>query len=90
MVLAACQTTAPGGESGGPPTDLPLMGGCRDAGGPCRKVGEDGFTSAFLDDAADLVACPGGTAGLSGFGPEAGARLVAAKDGWVVISVPRR
>ena len=90
VVLAACQTSAPGGESGGPPTDLPLMGGYRDADDACRRVGEDGFTNAFLDDAADLVACPEGTADLSGLGPDIGARVVAEKDGWVLISVPRR
>jgi hypothetical protein len=90
VVLAGCQATAPGGERGGSPTDLPLMGGYRDADDACRRVGEDRFTNAFLDDAADLVACPEGTADLSGLGPDTGARVVAAKDGWVLISVPRR
>lgn len=89
-LLAACQTGAPGAGRPEPPTTLPLMGGYRDAEDACRRVGEDAFTNAFLDDAADLVACPEGMVELSGLGPETGARAVATKDGWVLISVPRR
>lgn len=88
-LLAACQTDAPGaGRSES--TTLPLMGGYRDASDACRRVGEDAFTNAFLDDAADLVACPAGVVELSGLGPETGARVVATKEGWVLVSVPRR
>lgn len=87
--LAGCQQTE-AEKPGGPATTLPLMGGYRDQGDACRRVGEDAFTNPFLDDAADLVACPSGVADLSGLGPETGARQVAARDGWVLFSVPRR
>lgn len=89
-LLAACQQPAADPPPTGPATTLPLMGGYRDAADSCRRVGEDAFTNPFLDDAADLVACPAGVAGLSGLGPETGARPVAVKDGWVLFSVPRR
>lgn len=88
-LLAGCQATEPM-RDGGLATDLPLMSGYRDAGDACKRVGEDAFTNRFLDDAADLIACPAGVAELSGFGPESGAAQVAVKDGWVLISVPRR
>lgn len=94
MLLAACQAWAPDGEQDDPPrglpTSLPLIGGYRSPGDSCRRVGEDAFTNAFLDDAADLVACPKGDVALSGLGPETGARVVATKEDWVLISVPRR
>lgn len=87
--LAGCQAAEPMRDSW-LATDLPLMSGYRDAGDACKRVGEDAFTNRFLDDAADLIACPAGVAELSGFGPESGAAQVAVKDGWVLISVPRR
>ena len=83
--LSACDTPATHGQT----TSLPLREGYRDPGDACRRVGEDSFTNQFLDDAADLIACPEGVAALSGFGPETGARAVANKDGWILISVPR-
>ena len=86
IVLSACQDGTPNGGV----ASLPLMGGYRDANDRCRRVGEDAFTNPFLDDATDLVACPEGVANLSGFGPETGARVVGHKNGWALISVPRR
>lgn len=90
LLLGACQATGPQAGRHDPPTTLPLMGGYRDANDRCLRVGEDAFTNPFLSDAADLVACPQGVAELSGLGPETGAQAVAAKDGWVLISVPKR
>jgi hypothetical protein len=85
-ILAGCQATAPDPVPQGLETTLPLMGGYRDATDRCRRVGEDAYTNAFLDDAADLVACPAGVADLSGLDTAA---RVAVKDGWVLFSVPR-
>lgn len=91
VLLAACQAGAPEDKPPrGLPTSLPLIGGYRSPGNSCRRVGEDAFTNQFLDDAADLVACPNGDVALSGLGPETGARVVATQDDWTLISVPRR
>jgi hypothetical protein len=87
LLLAACQPAAPGAPPPGLATTLPLMGGYRDASDGCRRVGEDAYTNRFLDDAADLVACPAGMAGPSGLDSAA---PLATKDGWALFSVPRR
>ncbi len=86
MLLSACQAGTPDAVPPGLETTLPLKDGYRDAADRCRRVGEDAYTNRFLDDAADLVACPEGVADLSGL--ETAAR-VAVKDGWVLFSVPR-
>lgn len=84
--LVGCQERS----SDGPETTLPLLGPYRDAHDSCQRVGEDAVTSAYLDDSADLIACPVGVAGLSGFGAESGAKSVRQVGHWVLISVPRR
>lgn len=87
LLLTACRPAAPGAPRAGLETTLPLMVGHRDADDICRRVGEDAYTNRFLDDTADLVACPAGVAGPSG---RDSAARVATKDGWVLFSVPRR
>ena len=72
-------------------TALPLFGdGYRFKGDICRRVGEDDFTNAFLDDAADLVACPEDAENLGVFVIDTGAIEVARRDGFVLYSVPVR
>lgn len=87
VVLAACT----------PPTEtntettLPLFGdGYRFEGDGCRKVGEDAYTNQYLDDAADLVACPESTDDLDIFVIDLGAIEVARRDRYVLYSVPIR
>ncbi|WP_261400079.1 hypothetical protein [Leisingera daeponensis] len=72
------------------PIHLALFGdGYPNAGDPCRRAGESAYTNQFLDDAADLVACPPGTdPGL--FAYTTGGRQVAKVDGWYLFSIPRR
>jgi hypothetical protein len=72
------------------PSDLPLFGeGYPNPGDPCRRVGESATTSRYLDDAADLVACPPSTdAGLFAF--TYGATELERIEGWMLFSVPRR
>lgn len=85
LPLAACvQPATPG------PTSLPLMGGYRDPADPCRRVGEDAFTNQFLDDAADLVACPAGMENMGVFVTETAARRLTDAAGYTLFSVPRR
>ena len=73
------------------PTTLPLFGdGYRAEGDQCRRVGEDAFTNQFLDDSADLVACPDGMENLGVFALDTGGVEVARVPGYVLYSVPLR
>lgn len=87
LALAAC-APAPAPVTG---NTLPIFGdGYRFKGDLCRRVGEDDFTNQFLDDAADLVACPADAENLGVFVIDTGAIEVAQRDGYVLYSVPRR
>jgi hypothetical protein len=85
-LLAAC-TTEPEPAT----TSLPLFGdGYRFSGDACLRVGEDAYTNQFLDDAADLVACPEDLENLGVFVTDTGAQEVARRDGYILYSVPIR
>lgn len=90
--LAACQvsiTEAPA-QRPVPPADFAVFGsGFPNAGDPCRRAGESAFTGQFLDDAADLVACPPGV-DTATFAANFQARVVARRDFWTLFSIPRR
>ena len=82
-LLAACQPAPP-------PEPLPLFGtGYRAEGDPCLRVGENSYTNQFLDDSADLVACPEDMENLGVFALDTGGVEVARRDGYVLYSVPR-
>lgn len=89
--LAACsgpavRPTAP--ETA--PEALRLVGdGYPEPGAPCRRAGESPATAGFLDDAADLVACPPRVDPL-GFMRSSGGMQVATVEGWYLFTVPRR
>lgn len=91
--LGACEIiTLPAPPDRGPvaPADFAVFGsGFPNAGDACRRAGESDFTSQFLDDAADLVACPPG-ADKETFAANFQAREVARRDMWTLYSVPRR
>lgn len=84
VTLAACDPVAV-------QDPLPIFGdGYRAEGDPCRRVGESDFTNQFLDDAADLVACPEDMENLGVFVIDTGGVEVARTQGYVLYSVPRR
>jgi len=89
--IAACTESAPpAGPEAAPPAELGLFGdGYPQPGDPCRRAGETGFTNRFLDDAADLVACPAGPVSdaLAGM---PGASEAGRVDGWILYSIARR
>ncbi len=88
LFLSAACTPTPEPVSG---TTLPIFGdGYRFKGDICRRVGEDAFTNQFLDDAADLVACPEDAENLGVFEIDTGAVEVGRRDGYVLYSVPVR
>lgn len=72
-------------------SDLPLFGdGYRTAEDPCQRVGESSETVNFLDDAADLVGCPSGSAAAASFQSDTGGIPVATLSGYDLFSVPVR
>ncbi len=84
ILIAACTPAVA-------PEPLPLFGdGYRADGDQCRRVGENAATNAFLDDAADLVACPEDMENLGVFAIDTGGVEVARLQGYVLYSVPTR
>lgn len=85
MLLTAC-TPAPTPVSG-----LPFFGeGYRFKGDACRRLGESDLTQDYLDDAADLVACPEDLENLGVFVIDYQARELERTQGHVIYSVPVR
>ena len=85
LATAACDPMTP------PADPLPIFGdGYRADGDPCRRVGENDYTHQFLDDAADLVACPEDMENLGVFVLDTGGVEVARTQGYVLYSVPVR
>lgn len=83
-LIAACEPVPPA-------EPLPLFGdGYRADGDQCRRVAENDFTNQFLDDAADLVACPEDMENLGVFVIDTNAQEVARTQGYVLYSVPLR
>lgn len=56
----------------------------------CKLVGESPATAEYLDDAADLVACPSDYEGLGVFVTETGGREVATFGNYTLFSVTYR
>jgi hypothetical protein len=94
LVLAACQPAAEDLPLPEPPPEpgssLMFLSGYRDPADPCRGVGESAETVEYLDDAADLVACPADMENLGVFVTETGGRRVGQVGPWALFSVPRR
>ena len=88
LLLAACDPVPVAVPVDDP---LPLFGpGYRADGDQCRRVGENAFTGEFLDDAADLVACPEDMENLGVFAIDTGGVEVARTQGYVLYSVSVR
>jgi len=86
VILSACTPEAdftPGPE-------LPFVRDYRAEGDECFLVGEGEDTVKYLDDAADLVACPTDYEGIGVFVTETGATLLDAFPAFTLFSVPVR
>ena len=82
--LAACAPVS------APAPELPFVRGYRAEADQCMLVGESDLTVEYLDDAADLVACPTDYEGLGVFLTETNARKVGTYLEYSLFSVPIR
>lgn len=85
VILAGCAQPEP---ITGP--DLPYVRDYRAKGDACFLVGESPDTVEYLDDAADLVACPTDYEGRGVFVVDTGAVEVDTVGAYTLYSVPRR
>lgn len=90
LVLAGCIETAPAVAISEPDPDLIFVRGYRGAADECQLVGETVFTVDFLDDAADLVACPTGSAAMANLMAETGAPMITQTNSFTFFSIPTR
>ncbi len=84
LLVAGC------GPMPGPDPNLPIVRDYRAPGDVCKFVGESSVTIDYLDDAADLVACPTEYDGLQDFMSETGAIEVGRYREFTFFSVPYR
>ncbi|MEM1129048.1 MAG: hypothetical protein AAGH83_00860 [Pseudomonadota bacterium] len=68
---------------------LPLLRPYRGDEDLCQLTGEDAFTNQYLDDSADLVSCPTGSADAGTLITETGAVEVGQAQDYTLYSVPR-
>ena len=73
-----------------PDPELVFVKGYRSADDDCKLTGESAFTVDFLDDAADLVACPTGSAAMASLMAETGAPMIAQTNSYSFFSIPYR
>jgi hypothetical protein len=70
--------------------DLVFVRGHRNPSDECQLVGESGFTIDFLDDAADLVACPTGSFAMETLMADTGAEIITQTNRFSFFSLPYR
>jgi hypothetical protein len=90
LALTGCVETNREVAISEPDPDLVLVRGYRNTGDECRLVGETAFTVSFLDDAADLVACPTGSTAMASLMVETGAPIITQTNSFTFFSIPNR
>jgi hypothetical protein len=101
VTLAAILLSGCGGPPLGPiptrpsateanPSDLPFVRPYRGESDTCMLTGESPETADYLDDAADLVACPTGSAAAALLVRDIRGREVGVSGDYTLYSVPRR
>ncbi len=88
--VAGCDVAAPATAVDDPDPDLNFVRSYRSPSDECQLVGESAFTVDFLDDAADLVACPTGSEDLTSLIAETEAPILTQTQSYSLVSVPRR
>ena len=90
LAVTGCVETAPEIAISEPDPELNFVRGYRNAADECQLVGETAFTVDFLDDAADLVACPTGSAAMASLMAETGAPVITQTNSFSFFSIPYR
>ena len=73
-----------------PDPDLVFVRGYRSPSDECQLVGESAFTIDFLDDAADLVACPTGSSAMETLMAKTGAQILTQTNSFSFFSLTYR
>ncbi len=90
LAVTGCVKTAPEVAISEPDPELNFVRGYRSDVDECQLVGETAFTVEFLDDAADLVACPTGSAAMTNLMSETGALVITQTNSFSLFSIPYR
>jgi hypothetical protein len=90
LILTGCVEATPNVAISEPDPELVFVRGYRGAADECQLVGETAFTVDFLDDAADLVACPTGSVAMESLMLDAGATMVTQTNSFTFFSIPYR
>ncbi len=90
LTVTGCVETAPEVAISEPDPELNFGRGYRSVADECQLVGETAFTVDFLDDAADLVACPTGSAAMASLMTETGAPVITQTNTFTFFSIPYR
>ena len=90
LAVTGCVETAPEVAISEPDPELNFVRGYRSDVDECQLVGETAFTVEFLDDAADLVACPTGSAAMTSLMAETGALVITQTNSFSLFSIPYR
>ena len=87
LTLTGCVEAPPEVAISEPDPELVFVRGYRGTRDECQLVGETAFTVDFLDDAADLVACPTGSAAMASLMTETGAPIVTQTNSFTFFSI---
>ncbi|MDU8946598.1 hypothetical protein [Ovoidimarina sediminis] len=90
LTVTGCVETTPEVAISEPDPELNFVRGFRNAADECQLVGETAFTVDFLDDAADLVACPTGSAAMASLMAETGAPVITQTNSFTFFRIPYR
>ena len=90
LTLTGCVETTPEVAISEPDPELVFIRGYRSVTDECQLVGETVFTVDFLDDAADLVACPTGSAAMASLMADTGAPMITQTNSFTFFSIPDR
>jgi hypothetical protein len=90
LALTGCVETPGEIAISEPDPDLVFVRGYRSPSDECQLVGESAFTVDFLDDAADLVACPTGSSAMETLMAETGAQIITQTNSFSFFSLVSR